>query len=129
MASILAHAILIDHELEKGPYPIRHAACGVIWKASDFQIYCYCALGYAAQGQHATPFAHRPYCGRGGRALALATWRPQEMRSGEASSRSMMHSISVGPSRLASATLMASSSSPPLVARRPRPRPSSALKA
>jgi hypothetical protein len=42
---------------------------------------------------------HSPlaYCGRGKRAFAAATRRPQEMRSGEQSSRSMMHSISVGP--------------------------------
>jgi hypothetical protein len=61
------------------------------------------------------------YCGRGGRALAIATWRPHEIRSAEQSSRSMTHSIRVGPSRFATATLMASSSSPLLVARKPRP--------
>jgi hypothetical protein len=73
--------------------------------------------------------ARRRYCGRGGRAFAIATRRPQEMRSAEQSSRSMTHSISVGPSRLASATSIAAASSPPLVTRMPRPRPSSALKA
>jgi hypothetical protein len=38
------------------------------------------------------------YCGLGGRALARATSRPQEISSGKQSSRSIMHSISVGPS-------------------------------
>jgi hypothetical protein len=34
-----------------------------------------------ARAALARPLAYRPYCGRGGRAFALATWLPQEMRT------------------------------------------------
>src|ERR1035437_6042298 len=55
------------------------------------------------------------YCGLGGRAFAVATRCPQEIRSDVQSSRLIEHSMSVGPSRFSSAILIASASSLPLV--------------
>jgi hypothetical protein len=55
-------------------------------------------LNLPSRRVHRYPRGDHLYCGRGGRALAMATSRPQEISSGEQSSRSIMHSISVGPS-------------------------------
>jgi hypothetical protein len=55
-------------------------------------------LNLPSRRVHRYPRGDYLYCGRGGRALAMATSRPQEISSGGQSSRSIMHSISVGPS-------------------------------
>jgi hypothetical protein len=85
-------------------------------------------LAYSPHERTTGAGRHGPPRCRGGRALAVVTNRPQEIRWEVQSSRSITHSTSVRPDWLASATLIASASSPLLVARRPRPSPSSALR-
>jgi hypothetical protein len=68
------------------------------------------------------------YCDCGGRVRGCDHTAPRDQVGRAVVAIDVTHSISVGPLWLASATLIASASSPPLMTRMPRPRPSSALK-